>query len=443
MATLSDDAAVRRLTDRFGFGLGGDALARAQAAGFDATLTALLRTTGRDAGAAATPLPELPHLERPHSPKGEPRDQGAIKEWRRALKEQQGTVQQWWLDRMTAAEHQGVERMTWFWHGHFATSVQKVRQPGLMLGQNEAFRRLGLGSFTALAQALVVDPALLVWLDGDDNTAKAPNENLGREFMELFSLGPGSYTEDDVKAAAHALTGWTVQRATGQAEFRPRRHDPAPVTLLGVEDRYDARSFVDQVLAQPASARFVVGRVWARLVSSTPPAPAVTERLVAAYGRARDIRALLVAVAAEPAFHDSATSLVKQPVEWLIGLLRALDVRPGALEPKPARQLSAALRGMGQLPFRPPSVGGWPAAGGWLTTGGSLARLQAARLVAQGAPAEALGRVPQRSRVEHLRRTLGVDRFSTRTSAALTQLVDHPVEALAIAACSPEYAVSG
>lgn len=443
MATLPDDAAVRRLTDRFGFGLGGDALARAQTAGFEATLTRWLSTTGRDAGAAATPLPDLPHVERPRSPEGEPRDPQARKEWRRELKEQQGTAQRWWLDRMTVADHQGVERLTWFWHGHFATSVQKVRQPGLMLAQNEVFRRLGLGSFTALAQALVVDPALLLWLDGDDNTADAPNENLGREFLELFSLGQGAYTEDDVAAAAQALTGWTVRRASGEAVFRPRRHDRTPVTLLGVEGRYDARTFVTRVLDQPASARFVVGRVWARLVSSTPPTPAVAERLVAAYGPDRDVAALLVAVAAEPVFRDSATSLVKQPVEWLVGLLRAVGVRPGALEPKPARQLVAALRGMGQLPFRPPSVGGWPAAGGWLTTGSSLARLQAARLVAQGAPAQALGRVPRRARVEEVRRTLGVDRFSTRTSDALAQLVDHPADALAVAACSPEYVVSG
>lgn len=443
MATLSDDAAVRRLGDRFGFGLAGNALESAQQAGFEATLTRLLHPSGRDAGAAATPPPELPHLQRPRSPKGEPRDPAARKAWRHERKDQQDIALRWWLDRMTLAEQPTVERMTWFWHGHFATSVKKVRQPGLMLQQNQTFRRLGLGSFTDLAQALVVDPALLVWLDGNDNTAKAPNENLSREFLELFTLGHGAYTEDDVKAAARALTGWTVERASGRAVFRARRHDPAPVTLLGVAGPLDARSFVLRVLEQPASARFVIGRVWARLVSSTPPSAAATDRLAAAYGPRRDVTALLTAIAAEPAFLDPASALVKQPVEWLVGLLRALEVRPGSLEPKPTRRLTAALRGMGQVPFSPPSVGGWPSGGGWLTTGGALARLQAARLLASGTPAQAVGRVPRRQRAERVRRLLGVDRFSSRTTEAVQQVADQPAAALAVAACSPEYLVSG
>ena len=151
--------------------------------------------------------------------------------------------------------------------------------------------------------------------------------------------------------------------------------------------------------------------------------------------------ALLRAVVAEPAFTDAATSLVKQPVEWTVGLLRALGLAPGALEPTAQRRLLAALRGMGQLPFRPPSVGGWPAGAGWLTTAAALSRMTAARMLAQQADLTALPKVGTRQRTEQVRRLLGIDRFSTRTKNAIDQVGSLPA-AIAVAAASAEYTVS-
>ncbi len=443
MASLTDDAAVRRLADRFGFGLAPDRLAAAQADGFGETLTAYLRPSGADAGVAATPVPKLPYLTKPRTKKGEQRDQAATKAWRKQLGEQQDTLLVWWLDRMVRADHPLAERMTWFWHGHFATSVQKVKIPALMLQQNQTMRSHGLSSFTDLAQAMIIDPALLIWLDGNDNTAKAPNENLAREYLELFSLGQGHYTEDDVKAVARALTGWAVDRETGHAVLRKKQHDAGATSIFGTSGEFDAESLVRLVLQQPDSAPFVIGRIWFRLVSTTPPDRATLARLLSAYGPGRDLRAVLRAIAAEPVFRDSTTTMVKQPVEWLVGLLRALGVRPGELEPQPRRQLAASLRGMGQLPFRPPSVGGWPAGAGWLTTGAALARIQAAQLVAAQADLGEAKTTPARQRVEYVRRLLGVDRFSARTADAISQVASQLPTAIAVAACSPEYTVSG
>jgi uncharacterized protein (DUF1800 family) len=442
MSELPEKAAVRRLSDRFGFGLGGDELAAAQSKGFSATVQRYLHPTGGDAGTAGSLLPRLSFLPRPARDAGQP-DRAALKTWRQALRAQTAELTSWWLDRMVVADHQTTERLTWFWHGHFATSVRKVKQAELMRIQNETFRTHALGPFGVLAQAMIIDPALLVWLDGNDNTSKAPNENLSREFMELFTLGHGHYSEDDVREAARALTGYKIDRSSGEAVFRPRLHDTDSKTIFGHSGDYDAASFVTLVLSQPSSADFVISRLWARLVSTTPPTATAMVRLERAYGSQRSVAALLAAIAEEPAFHSPGSSLVKQPVEWTVGILRALSVRPRDLTEQQDRKLAATLRGMGQVPFSPPSVGGWPAGGAWLTTAAALSRVEAARLIAAAAtlPAEA-ARTSTRNRPEYLRRLLGVDHFSPRTVDAIAAVADRLPAALAVAACSPEYTVS-
>jgi uncharacterized protein (DUF1800 family) len=437
---LDDAALIRRATERFGYGCRPGELETWQRAGWTAWQdTRLQAPAGPDPGAVATPVPTLPPVPRV------PRD--AAPEERRRRNADRRTAEQaatlWWLDRMVRAEDQLTERLTWFWHGHFATSVQKVRQPGLMVAQNESLRAAACGRFPDLARAMIVDPAMLIWLDGNDNRAGAPNENLSREFLELFTLGRGNYTESDVQQAARALSGWRVDRTTGVATLVPARRDGGATTILGRTAVFDATSFVDHVLAAPATPPFVLGRLWFRLVSSTPPDPATLATLVRAWGAAGDIRAAVVAMAGHPAFRDGTSTLVKQPVEWAVGLLRTLGVTAGALPPPRQRRLLAGLAGMGQLPFRPPSVGGWPAGGAWLTTSAALSRTVAARAVVDVAalPAE-LTATPVRLRVEATRRLLGVDAWSDRTTRAIGAVADSWPAALVVAACSPEYVVS-
>ncbi|TVT31599.1 DUF1800 domain-containing protein [Amycolatopsis rhizosphaerae] len=432
MAVISERAAVRRLHDRFGFGPRPGDLDR----GFTETLNRLF-TPGRDAGADATPIPQ------PGAPPREPdkQDKTARAAAARQLQAQATQALQWWLDRMVAADDPLPERITWFWHGHFATSEQKVRSPQLMLTQNQTLRTLGLGGFTPLAQAMVVDPAMLLWLDGNSNRAGRPNENLAREFMELFTLGVGNYTEADVREAARALTGWSAKRDEPTARFDRKHHDDRPKNILGTTANFDAGSFVDLLLGRPQSAPFIAGRLWFRLVSPDPPPPDVLNRLVAAYGSNRDIRALLLAIAGEDAFRDPAASLVKQPVEWLAGLMRALGVRPGTLPEKDRAALLTGLRGMGQVPFEPPSVGGWPAGGAWLTTSAGLSRLHLAQLVAAHANLDAVAKAADR--VTAVGDLLGVDGWSARTRTALAGVAHDPKQLSTVAACAPEYVVSG
>jgi uncharacterized protein (DUF1800 family) len=436
MPVLDERAAVRRLYDRFGFGPKPGDLD----AGFDASVGRMLdpAAAAADAGAQATPPPEVPPPPKP----AKAGDRAARQQEAQQLQDQQRTVTTWWLDRMVAADVPSVERLTWFWHGHFATSEQKVRSPWQMLAQNQTFRRLGMGSFTDLAHSLIVDPAMLRWLDGNDNKVGAPNENLAREFMELFTLGAGHYSETDVREAARALTGWVVTPQATTALLQPKRHDSNPKKILGVTRNFTEQSFVDLVLSRPESPPFVVSRLWFRLVSATPPAPDVLTRLLAAYGPGRDIRSTLRAIAAEPAFHDTATTLVKQPVEWLAGLLRALAIRPSTLDPGVVQRIGGGLRAMGQIPFEPPNVGGWASGGSWLTTSAGHARLQLAQLIAGKANLDVVAKTATPNRPEAVRTLLGVDSWSDRTRAALGGVAGTPAQLVAIAACSPEYVVS-
>ncbi|TCM51455.1 DUF1800 family protein [Kribbella sp. VKM Ac-2568] len=448
MGEISERSAVRRLCDRLGFGPAPGELD----AGFEATLARRLSTA---ADAATTPPPVLT----PPQPTKAPRkgakqkgadengadqdktaaDRAAKKAANKARAAQEAKLIGWWLDRMVASDR-ATERLTWFWHGHFATSNQKVRSAPLMLAQNQTFRTHARGSFTDLAQALVVDAAMIRWLDGNDNREGSPNENLAREFLELFTLGIGHYSEVDVFEGARALTGWTVRRTSAKAVFVPARHDSGDKTILGKSGEFGAKEFVDLALAKPESAEFVIGRLWFRLVSSTPPSAETVRRLVAAYGSKRDIGAVLKAMVAEAAFRDSASALVKQPVEWAVGLMRALGIQPAKLDDKTRVMLLAALRGMGQLPLRPPSVGGWPSGASWLTTSAGVTRLRLAQLLARKAE---LGQLQKSSaRVDGVRVLLGVDAWSSRTKDALAGLTD-PAQLTAVAACAPEYVVSG
>jgi uncharacterized protein (DUF1800 family) len=436
MTEISERAAVRRLNDRLGFGPAPGDLT----AGFDATLRRLLGPA-TDAAAAALP-PPTGLAPPPPMGKKDPdakKDKDAKKAAAKARVAQERKLTVWWLDRMVASRT-ASERLTWFWHGHFATSNQKVRNAAWMLVQNQTQRTHALGRFGDLAQAMIVDTAMIRWLDGQKNRKGSPNENLAREFMELFTLGIGHYQETDVAQGARCLTGWVLGRDGKGATFLRRRFDSGSKTLLGKTGNFDAKGFAGLALAQPASAGFVIGRLWFRLVSATPPDAATIARLTAAYGAERNIRSLLTAMVSEAAFRDAESALVKQPVEWAAGLLRALQIQPGKLAEKEQTKLLAGLRGMGQLPFRPPSVGGWPAGASWLTTSAGVTRLQLAQHRVKQAEIPTVE--DAKDKVAAVATLLGVDAWTERTKAALAGVKD-PKQLTALAACTPEYVVSG
>lgn len=393
---------------------------------------ALAADPDADRGALATPMPSLP----PPQPPGRGATKAARAQYRRQLSEQNDELTRWWLSRMVAVELPLHEKLTLLWHNHFATSAQKVRIAAYMAAQNQKLRSLKLGDFRTLAYTMLTDAAMLRWLDGQLNTAKAPNENLAREFMELFTLGHNNgYTEDDVRAGARALTGWTI--GDGQPVLVARRRDPGLKTLFGVTRDFDAAEFCDAVLARPGSAAHVAGRLWQQLVSDEPPSGPALERVVAAYGPRRDLKALTRAVLTDDEFTGGRATVVNTPVEWLVGVIRAL--RPAEQHDK---LVETTLKVLGQRPFFPTDVNGWPRGQVWLSTASATTRLRTAAKLARSADLSTIDSTAPGQRIDAVGYLIGVGAWTDRTVEALQPLVRQPERLVTAAVNTPEYLTS-
>jgi uncharacterized protein (DUF1800 family) len=297
----------------------------------------------------------------------------------------------WWLYAMLHGGHPLREKLTLFWHNHFATSIDKVQSPALMFRQNCLLRRHALGRFGPLLQAISRDPAMMLWLDSNNNVKGRPNENYARELMELFSLGVGNYTEHDVREAARAFTGW---RTDGERfTFDPRFHDGGTKTVLGQTGPWDGGDVVRIVLARPAAARFLVRKLYQFLVSErTAPPDSLLEPLCASFRRSDyDIAGLVRTILSSRHFYSGHAfrQRVKGPVEYVLGAVRAV-YRGGCEEeadyrPLPQQVLVGRLRAMGQPLFAPPNVKGWPGGPSWLNTSTLLERHNFAAALALGA----------------------------------------------------------
>jgi uncharacterized protein (DUF1800 family) len=389
-----------------------------------------------DPGARATPMPSL---AAPRGP-GKGASPAARKEFNRQLSGQMAELSQWWLRRMVAVQQPVHEKLTLLWHNHFATSAQKVRFASYMAAQNQKLRSLSLGDFHTLAYAMLTDAAMMHWLDAQTNTAKAPNENLAREFMELFTLGHGNgYSEDDVRQGARALTGWVI-RPTGQTLVAPKRHDRTAKTIFGITGNFDAAGFCDAVLAQPKSPQYVAGRLWQQLASDTQPSPQALDRLVTAYGPHRDLRALTRAILTDDEFIKSRAVMVNTPVEWLVGVIRTLQVpvdRPARL-----KMVNTTLRALGQRPFYPPDVGGWPHGRVWMSTASADVRMRAASQLARAGDLSSVEDAAVDDRIDAVGYLIGVGAWTDRTVEALNPLVRKPAQLVAAAVNTPEYLTS-
>ncbi len=294
----------------------------------------------------------------------------------------------WWLYGMLQGGHPLREKMTLFWHNHFATSLAKVRGPELMFRQNCLLREHALGRFGPLLQAISRDGAMLVWLDSNSNVKGKPNENYARELMELFSLGAGHYTEGDVREAARAFTGWHADEGT--FAFKPHLHDDGAKTVLGRTGAWDGGDVVRLVLEQPAAARFLVRKLYHFLVSeNAEPPDALLEPLCASFRKsAYDIAGLVRTVLASQHFYSGHAfrQRVKGPVEHVLGAVRAVyrDFGEGEADyrPLPTQGLVGRLGAMGQQLFAPPNVKGWPGGRTWLNTTTVLERANFAEALA-------------------------------------------------------------
>jgi uncharacterized protein (DUF1800 family) len=293
-------------------------------------------------------------------------------------------LQGWWLHKMLTTSQPLKEKLTLFWHGHFANGLDKVRSPYMLEQQNELFRTKGLGRFDDLVLEVSRDPAMLVYLDNAQNEKGHPNENYARELMELFTMGVhGGYTERDVQESARAFTGWGIEKpAKGNIQYTPNpkfkfftnKHDDGQKTFLEESGRFDGLDIVRLVTRHPSTARFITGKLWRFFVSEELPKATADELVKLWQDTEGDIREVLRILLTSDEFYtaENRSGLVKSPIEYVVGALRS-----SAAHPTPVQTIALVnqLEAMAQIPFYPPNVKGWDGGLEWIADGTVLARL--------------------------------------------------------------------
>ena len=433
MATQGERLEIARLSHRFGFGPRPGEFAAALKMGVSAYRIEATTVPAIDTGLAVITEPVITDLGKRPSP-----NTPEVIPFAQAMRAQSLQMVLWWLDRMALSNHGLSERMVWFWHGHWATSIDKINYPMPMFTQNKTLRTYALGNFKEMSRAMINDGALQIWLDGGDSTLKAPNENLSRELMELFVLGVNRYSEDDVKALAKVLTGYQINNSSGKVTFNLKRHDPSAVTLLGSSAIFSGESVSDYLVARDDCATFIAERLWYRFVSSSQPLP--TDSTIKKAFAERNIASAVTALASDVAMRDPNNSLVKAPVEWFISACRALQITPSKLNS--SNQLISHLQKLAQVPFSPPNVGGWPTDEAWLSSASAQYRIAFAKWLIKQGDLTPITSLSQNARVAKSADWLGVSAWSNRTQGALRNAVGDPAEFVLLALCSPEYVVS-
>jgi uncharacterized protein (DUF1800 family) len=355
---LSDLELMGHLYRRAGFGASRDELEAALAKGYEATLEELLHPE------------QAPDLEEDLLFRSFP-------DFHESRKVDVAAAA--WVWRMIHTQRPLQEKMVLFWHCLFATGNSKVESPLQMASQIATFRRVALSDFRTILLELSQDPAMLFWLDNQLNTKDVHNENYGRELLELFSMGIGNYTEDDVKHCARAFTGWTFRetvpavkpygRFRWSFEFRPEAHDDGDKAFLGEHGAFDGTDVIDIIVRQPATARFLATRLYLYFVADHPDQDAIDYLASVYHDSQYDIRAMLRALFLSPFFRSERAyyAKVKSPAEHVVGIMRLVG---DYASPKPGfGDISLECRYMGQDLLNPPSVEGWHMGKEWIDTG--------------------------------------------------------------------------
>ncbi len=352
-------------------------------------------------------------------------------------------LQQWWIDHLLTTSTPFAERMTLFWHGHFTSDYRKVGDNTFIYWQNLTWRRMAMTDLRSMLMEVTTDPAMLRYLDLATSSGQNPNENYSRELMELFTMGPGHYTEEDVRQGAQALAGWQlpppdsfaivntrrrpVYTAQRSGVFNPRRSYKGTVTFLGQSGRLDTEGVIDRILSQPATAPFIATRVAEHFVTGQP-AKSYVDGLADRFRRSKyDMKTLMRSVLTSPEFAaaPSYRALLKSPMEFMVQAVRALGATGVT------RLIAASGAGMGQVVFDPPDVGGWPNNEAWISSNTVVERVN----FVTAALAQAKTSLPPASDATHWQLD-GV--LSAQTANLLNQAKDERTRWF-IALASPEF----
>ncbi len=306
----------------------------------------------------------------------------AFKDFQRENRMQGLEAQGWWFRRMLLTKAPLREKMTLFWHDHFATSIQKVKEPVLLMRQNQLFREHAFGSFRDLTEAILMDPAMMLYLDTQNSRKGMPNENFAREVMELFTLGEGNYTEQDIREVARAFTGYQFNRVTGEAFHNRRQWDETDKIILGKTGPFTGEDVVNIIFEKSAAASFMVRKIWEFFVYDNPSASAI-EALAGGFRKADYLmKPLLREIFLSREFYAEAAirSQIKSPVQYLIQLLKQLEIT----EPPAGFPINGQQQ-LGQTLFMPPNVAGWDWGKAWINTNTLLTRYNLAGFLTKGA----------------------------------------------------------
>jgi uncharacterized protein (DUF1800 family) len=381
-----NDATAAHLLNRAGFGGTPDEIERTRQKGLTAAVRDLVDVKS---DAANVPPPAWAHPRNIRAQRMEikaAKDKGEnfqskIREVRMMEGDEMIDLRRWWLDRMLNGPAPLLEKMTLFWHGHFATSIQKVRDAYWIWLQNDTLRRNALGSFGALAKKMSRDPAMMIYLDLQQSRQEHPNENWARELMELFTVGIGNYSEQDIRESARAFTGYRIDYTTQQFRFAPFQQDPRTKTFMGRSGNLNGDEIIDMLVSKPACAQFIGRKVWRFFVEDEPSTAVVDS--VAATIRKHDfeMRPLLREIFSSAEFYSDRAmgTQIKSPAQYIVQTSKLLS----APAPPPLAAQNA-MRQMGQILFAPPNVKGWDGGKQWISTSTLLFRYNFANYLING-----------------------------------------------------------
>lgn len=290
-------------------------------------------------------------------------------------------LRRWWLDRMLNGPAPLLEKMTLFWHGHFATSIQKVRDAYWMWLQNDTLRRNALGNFGALVKKISRDPAMMIYLDLQQSLQEHPNENWARELMELFTVGIGNYTEQDIRESARAFTGYRINFTTQQFRFAPFQQDHGPKRFMGRTGNLNGDDIIDTLVSKPACAQFMGRKLWRFFADDEPPTAIIDSVAATIRKHNFEMRPVLREIFSSAEFYSDRAmgSQIKSPVQYIVQTSKILDTPA-----PPPLAAQNAMRQMGQILFAPPNVKGWDGGKQWISTSTLLFRYNFANYLING-----------------------------------------------------------
>lgn len=375
-------AAAAHLLSRAGFGGPPDAVLELHAKGLDRAVDSLLYA-GEDSDLFPAPSASTPQgamtMDMKAAGSSEAEKKAAMEEMKKRMREELAELRSWWVNRMRWSPFPAREKAVLFWHGHWATSVEKVKSPHAMWRQNEMLRFHALGKFEPMARDISRDPAMMRYLDLLQSKRAQPNENFARELMELFTLGEGQYTETDIRESARAFTGYRLDPANQEFRFAASQHDDGIKSVFGFEGKFNGDDIIAFLASNPQCARFLCRKIWT-FYASDNASPELVEALAGVYRASNlNMSELLGTIFRSHEFYSPGVvrNQIKSPAQWLVQAGKELEV------PLPGES-GGILAQLGQNLFAPPNVKGWDGGRSWISSATLLMRYNLAGRIVRG-----------------------------------------------------------